>query len=985
MHPVKKLLFLLIFLPLYSHELPAQNFSGGFSFNMPANDTTSGAFLPQFPAKPITGSDFVTINSDGSFAVNGKPIRFWGTNFVGNASFPDKHKSYYIAGRMRKLGINLVRFHYLDYPMNIRGLLYGSTTTRQLNLTNFDYLDKLISELKKNGIYVNINLNVGRVFRNSDGVADADSIQHYAKGFTIFDPQMIELQKEYARQVLTHVNPYTGLSLAEDPVMAMVELINENSLYLMWRQNQLKIFAEGGILPVRYNKMLDTMFNSFLLRKYGSTENLQSAWSSNMPAADSANLIINGDFENRSFSNWVMELHGGAVASISRETINPYQGKAAAKVTVSIVTGTDWHTQFEQTGFSLKKDSLYLVEFAVRADSSRTIAASVMRNNSPYNGYGGKEFRISDKWQICSFLIRATEDNIAQSRFTVSFKNSKGIFWFDNVKIRKAEAKGLLAGETLENKTVRRISYNDAYTYSDQRVKDISGFYIKLHDDFYSEMKDYLKDQLKVKVPILGTNFNTGPGDLISQAKYDYLDNHGYWQHPEFPGVPWSQTDWTIDNTPMVKAADGGTMSSLFNGIAMLGKPFTVSEYSHAFPNRYQTEKMLFTTAYLSFHNADAIEYFDYNSTLDFETDFIAKHFDNSRNPALMSLYPSCALAYRNRYISGANETIKVRYSPDFVYSLPKSKPNSWGITFYPKTLALIHAVRNESFTAVSTTDFSQLPPAPVSPYKSDTGEIILDTQGGILTVNTPRFIGAAGFLNADPGIKAGIMEIGSSNEFGTVTWVSLTGDSLVSAGKSLITVSSRAQNSGMIWDGTTTVHNDWGHAPTEMFPLTLKLKLNIIADSIRISALNVYGNQMSHTLKTYYPVSADMFEVTLDQNAAKSPWFGVERYSNRTTALNNEPAAPSDFRLDQNYPNPFNSTTTIKYYVPHESHIKIDIFDALGRRVKSLFDQKQSRGIYSITWEGKDDQNANVPSGVYFLSMRSGRYNEVKKLVVLK
>ncbi|MGE5354537.1 MAG: carbohydrate binding domain-containing protein [Acidobacteriota bacterium] len=983
---VNKLFFLLALFFIFSFPLQAQNFPGGFNFNMPSTDTSSGAFLPLFPAKAISGQDFVSINSDGNFSVNGKAIRFWGTNLAGNAPFPDKDKAYYIAGRMRKLGINLVRIHQIDAPANLRSLFYQMPSTRRLNLANLDYMDKLISELKKNGIYVNMNLNVVRKFLQTDGIQDPDSLQHFAKGFTIFDPQLVALEKEYAMELLTHVNPYTGLSLANDPVLAMVELINENSLYTMWRQNELKPFAQGGVLPVRYNQMLDSMYNSFLLKKYGSTENLKANWGDAASQKDTGNLLINGNFENSSNANWYMELYQGAVATISRETANPYDGKMSAKVTVSNVTGTDWHVQFEQTGFSLKKDSVYVVEFAARADSIKSIGATVMRTNIPYNGYGSKDFRLSTQWQLYSFTIRATEDNIAQSRFSVNFKNNKGIFYFDNIKIIPIRPKGVLASETLEEKTVKRTDYNDSFGYSLQRVKDMSEFYIKLQDDFYADMKSYLRDQLHVRVPIIGTNSNSGVGDLISQEKYDYIDNHGYWQHPVFPGVPWSQTDWYTANTPMVKASDGGTMTQLFAGIAMLGKPYTVSEYSHPFPNIYLTEMMLFTSAYLSFHNADAIEFFDYSASLDFDSDYIAKHFDNSRNPALMSLYPSCALAFRNNYISKARETIKVSYSPDFVYSIPSSgKAAPWGISFYPKELSFIHSIRNESFSSQTTTDFSKLPAAPQSPYRTDTGEILFDPQKGILTVEAPKFIGASGFLNSNAGVKAGLMEIVSADGFGTITWVSLTGDSLSGAKKSLITISTKAQNTGMIWDGTTTVHNDWGTPPTLISPLRLSLKLNINADSVRVTALDVYGNPVKSLSEVYYPKAPGIFEVVLDQNKAKSPWFGFETFKKGTTSVSPGTQAIQSYTLEQNYPNPFNGITSAKYYVPYESHIKIDVFDALGRKVKSLFDQNQPRGVYTIRWEGKDDNNEEVSSGIYFMSLKSGNFVEIKKLVMLK
>ena len=98
----------------------------------------------------------------------------------------------------------------------------------------------------------------------------------------------------------------------------------------------------------------------------------------------------------------------------------------------------------------------------------------------------------------------------------------------------------------------------------------------------------------------------------------------------------------------------------------------------------------------------------------------------------------------------------------------------------------------------------------------------------GLLTVNTPEFIGTTGFLNTFSGEQIGSLKIKSANDFGSLTWLSLTNDSLNTSRTSLITLSSKIQNSGMIWDGTTTVHNNWGNSPTQIFPLVVQLELKL-------------------------------------------------------------------------------------------------------------------------------------------------------------
>ena len=112
---MKKRDFFLVFLTLtlvflQTRPLSSQNFSGGFSFILPVNDSLPQRFLPSFPAKMIVEADRVTA-SGGQFITNGKPIKFWGVNIVAAGAFPPKDKAAAIAAHLRKMGVNLVRFH----------------------------------------------------------------------------------------------------------------------------------------------------------------------------------------------------------------------------------------------------------------------------------------------------------------------------------------------------------------------------------------------------------------------------------------------------------------------------------------------------------------------------------------------------------------------------------------------------------------------------------------------------------------------------------------------------------------------------------------------------------------------------------------------------------------------------------------------------------------------------------------------------------
>jgi len=95
--------------------------------------------------------------------------------------------------------------------------------------------------------------------------------------------------------------------------------------------------------------------------------------------------------------------------------------------------------------------------------------------------------------------------------------------------------------------------------------------------------------------------------------------------------------------------------------------------------------------------------------------------------------------------------------------------------------------------------------------------------------------------------------------------------------------------------------------------------------------------------------------------------------------------STPTDFTLEQNYPNPFNPTTTIRYTTQSEQNVTLAVFNALGQKVRTLVDQKQPAGTYSLQWDGCDDAGVSLSGGVYFYQIRAGASTSVKKMIYLK
>jgi hypothetical protein len=194
--------------------------------------------LSSFLDAPAGKNGGIGIKDGHLVTPDGKRFRIWGVNFTGAACFPSKEDAPVVAAHLARFGINCVRFHFLDSNGSPSLFARGSDNTRSLDPKQLDTLDWFVAELKKRGIYTNLNLNVGRTFRKGDGVKDYEYLG-LAKVVNYFDDRVQMLHKEYAQQLLTHRNPYTGNEYRHEPAVAIVELVNENSIVEAWFSDRL--------------------------------------------------------------------------------------------------------------------------------------------------------------------------------------------------------------------------------------------------------------------------------------------------------------------------------------------------------------------------------------------------------------------------------------------------------------------------------------------------------------------------------------------------------------------------------------------------------------------------------------------------------------------------------------------------------------------------------------------------------------------------
>lgn len=93
----------------------------------------------------------------------------------------------------------------------------------------------------------------------------------------------------------------------------------------------------------------------------------------------------------------------------------------------------------------------------------------------------------------------------------------------------------------------------------------------------------------------------------------------------------------------------------------------------------------------------------------------------------------------------------------------------------------------------------------------------------------------------------------------------------------------------------------------------------------------------------------------------------------------------PQSYSLEQNYPNPFNANTVIRFQQPVDGNVRIDVYNILGHRVRTLVDEFRSAGTHQADWDGRSENGVEVATGVYFYRITAEQFTSTRKMVLLK
>lgn len=808
----------------------AEELSPLFPFVISYDGPDNASSVAHFLDAPAGKHGFVRVK-DGHFATDAGPIRFHATNLTGPANFPKHEDADKLAARLARFGINCVRLHFMDtwyinfMPQPTQAILADDAQTqRNLDPKQLEKLDYLIAAFKRRGIYVDINLHVGRSLDERDGFEHAKSLPWANKGIGQFEPRMIALQKEYAQKLLTHVNAYTGSAYTDETSVAMIEISNEDGL--------TRYHFDGTFdrLPEPYSSELRRQWNAWLHETYASAEALQGAWSmKSEPLHDEQ--IADGAFD-------VPVAFDGA-----RWSFLPGSGSGQASVEGGVLKvdvtrdGGEFYAKVTRK-IAVKRGQLYTLSFKIRRTEGAgawTLSAAVASTeNGGWRPLGMQELvEVGSAWKTVTCAFEAADN--AEHAILQLTRFKVGRYELDDLSFRSGALFAYDPGKGFNERSVPAATLCGGPLPPKAR-RDYVLFLFDTEARYWTGMASYVKGELKAKQPVSGTQLGYSPAYV--QSMLDYVDNHAYWRHPSGGWISLTAKEpWSIGNDAMVNSL--GNIHHLA-GQRVQGKPYTVSEYNHPYPNQFGAEGQPMLAAYGRLQGWDGIFQYSYNHYVnDFEPQAMPWcFFDLIARTDVLAHFPACAAIFLRGDVREAQEAVVA--STDAATSrsalaAERTASFSIGTQGHDARLSTVHRTA-VAFDGVKPGAAAKLP-ADQKVFVSDTGEITWNREkpdAAFLAVNTANAKLFTGFPEGRSiGLGNVTLAVGKTRlSWATVSLVSRLATGFGESGKPasiLLAATGDAGNAGRVvkqLDGKKITLTDRGHAPmlVEGIPATVTL-----------------------------------------------------------------------------------------------------------------------------------------------------------------
>lgn len=768
------------------------------------------ASLIAAPSSPIT-TDTPRVLVDGEhFVQNGQRLRIWGVNNSFGGNFPTHAQAERMAKRLAAAGVNSMRLHHMDtsrWPAGIWDPSDGAT----IYTPALERLDYFIDQLAQHGIWINLNLHVGRKHSTYLGLPDSNS--SYDKVAGIFTPQLVAAQRGFAFSLLNHVNQYRGMRYADDPAIAFVEITNEDSFFMWDGEQRLRN------LPPFYANILKQQYNDWLLNKYGSRTALETAWAEGTEPLGE-NLLTNGNFQTIGGGfpqDWFLEQHG---ASSATWNLTQYAGRACLQLNVTSDDGVGWHLQMNQSGLTTEAGRYYTLSFDAASSANRPLNPNVGQAHPPWSWLGlGTSVSLTPNWQSfrLGFFATASDTN---ARVNFAFGGASETVYLTNVEFRPGGQMGLLPNE---DPTAGSVDFFVAGP-SKAREMDRLRFLTETEKNYFDAMRTYIRDDIGCDALVTGT-IVFGPLGLYAQQDMDFIDAHAYWRHPSFPGRPWDPSNWLVTQDAMTDNPQAATLFPLA-ARRLAGKPYTVSEYNHSAPNDYQAECIPMLASFAAAQDWDGIWVYSYVHASDiWDEGYFKSFFDIANNPAKWGFMRAGAAMFRDGGLGPLGSTKVMNLTPT---GDPLSEAVDLRLAYGD---SLWSAVQGEvaiewsdllakklkvSFTTTASTE---------DQTTTELGWRVPDSNGRFSATGE----GAWSFTGWAEQFAGGADETlaFTTPEFAAVSVTALDANTFEASRQLLVTASGRSENTNMRFSADRrTVGTNWGTAPVRIEAVNGLLRL---------------------------------------------------------------------------------------------------------------------------------------------------------------
>ena len=852
----------LALLPLasvaHAQSPAASTWAAPFAFEMPWDDGApafaDASFLNTSPA----GANGFIVSRGGHFVESrtGRRVRFLGINLTFDSIFPDKADAPKMAARLAKAGFNVARFHYLDASRYGRSTIWDESKPgfRHLDAAQLDRLDFFIAELYKRGIYANLNLHVARKFSPADGFPPSVSAIpfDFDKRVDYFEPRMIELQKEFARALLAHRNPYTGRAYANDPGVLCVEVTNEDSA--RWFDDGAGLLA----LPQPFSNQLQARWNGWLKRKYLSGSNLRTAWS-----GGSASLGAEMLADASAPAGWAREVSGGAEMEVA-------SGDGALSVRVSKKGGAAWNAQLHQRGLSFVAGRTYTLKMRARSKGSRSLGVSIMLDRPDWRGLGlSRTVKAGPEWKEFSWVFEAPETIERAARLSLQAGDEEGEIELQGVSLRPGAvgvappAEALGRGEVALPRDV-----------SGAARRDWMEFLTDLEVGYANEMRGLLRRDLGLKSMLSVSQVDYGSlTGIYREAGSDFTDKHEYWDHPSTPPSGWDITRLTFGNTSMVPSLGAGNTLSSASSWRVAGRPFAMSEYNHPFPNEFDSECVPLLALGASWQDWDAIYFHEWGfSPVNNKGagQRISNPFTMWNAVSKMAFLPSMSILFRTSQLDRApdlfNASVPVKREGA---TLSRSIQSLWSDA--PPIWQARRELQAPGSPARSPFSGGGAPFPPLYKVQWSDGKGAVPAS---LVVDAPSAQVLAGTLgNREWSSERLKLSVGACpNSFAVVSLCALDGQPLERSPRVLLSVVSRISNRGMKLREDRKNLPDWGNGPVEVEVPAMQVEMKSSGPR-RVQVLDATGKPLREVASRWEGGTL-RFETS---GADKSVWYGIE------------------------------------------------------------------------------------------------------------